>query len=122
MTTGSGAPRVTADAPLSKTMGAIAHERGTVAVVDGDRLVGVVTAGDLTRFAAGDPGFLDRPTSEAMNPDPRTTTPEERASRALEAMERHGIMALPVLEEGRLVGMIHLHDILRAGVGGEREA
>lgn len=122
MVTGDGAPRVTPDAPLSETMRAIAHRRGTVAVVEGDRLVGVVTAGDLTRFAAREPGFLARPTSEAMNPGPRTTTPGERASRALEAMERHGVMALPVLDDGRLVGMVHLHDILRAGVGGETGA
>lgn len=123
VTGGEGAPRVSPDAPLSETMAAIAHRRGTVAVVEDDgRLVGVVTAGDLTRFADTDPGFMDRPTSAAMNPEPRTTSPGERASRALEAMERHGIMALPVLEDDRLVGMIHLHDVLRAGVGGERDA
>lgn len=120
MLAGDGAPRVAPDAPLSETMLAIAHRRGTVAVVEGDRLVGVVTAGDLTRFASREPGFLERRTSEAMTPEPRTTTPDERASHALETMERHGIMALPVLEDDRLVGMIHLHDILRAGVGGGR--
>lgn len=122
MVSGEGAPRVTPDTPLSETMEAIAHRRGTVSVVEGDRLVGVVTAGDLTRFAAGDPGFLRRPTSDAMTRDPRTTTRDELATRALEVMERHGIMALPVLEDARPVGMIHLHDILRAGVGGERDA
>jgi len=123
MVTGEGAPRVSGETPLSETMSAIAHRRGTVSVVDADgRLAGVVTAGDLTRFAAGHPDFLERPTSEAMNAEPRTTTPEERASHALDRMERHGVMALPVVRDGRPLGMVHLHDVLRAGVGGSREA
>ncbi len=118
MVTGDGAPCVRATDPLSETMVAIAHRRGTVAVVDDvGRLLGVVTAGDLTRFASRQADFLQRPTGEAMNPHPRTTTPAERATEALERMERRGIMALPVLEAGRVVGMIHLHDALRAGFG-----
>ena len=47
---------------------------------------------------------------------PKTTTPTEIAGAAVRVMEQHGIMALPVLDGGRkLVGMVHLHDLMKAG-------
>lgn len=117
MVPGEDVPTVSPGAPLSEAMAAIAHRRGTVAVVEDGGLVGVVTAGDLTRFAARHASFLERSTSEAMTTDPKTAGVDERAHAALGRMERHGVMALPVLEDGRLVGMVHLHDVLRAGLG-----
>lgn len=118
MVTGDEVPVCGPTEPLAGAMRRIAHQRGTVAVVSGDRLVGVLTAGDLTRFASKHPDFLERPVSEAMTRDPRTAAPGERAAAALERMEEHGIMALPVVEDGEVLGMAHLHDLLRAGVGG----
>jgi len=51
-----------------------------------------------------------------MTRTPKTTTPDELAGAAVQVMERHGIMALPVLDGGRrVVGMVHLHDLMRAG-------
>jgi arabinose-5-phosphate isomerase len=53
---------------------------------------------------------------EVMTRDPKTTTPGELGAAAVGVMERCGIMALPVLDEGRrVVGMVHLHDLMRAG-------
>ncbi len=114
----SEVPGVAPDAPLSETMRQIAHLRGTVPVVeDGDRVVGVVTAGDLTRFAEERPDFLERPTGEAMSSDPVTTGPDALAAEAVRVMEEQGIMALPVVDgEARLLGIVHLHDLLRAGI------
>lgn len=111
-------PGLEPDAPLSEAMRQIAHLRGTVPVLNGDgRVLGVVTAGDLTRFAEDRPDFLDRPTREAMTEDPEVVGPEELAVQAVHVMEDRGIMAMPVVDgTGTLLGIVHLHDLLRAGV------
>lgn len=111
-------PGVGPDASLAEAMHQIAHRRGTVPVLDGGRrVVGVVTAGDLTRFAEERPDFLDRPVREAMSANPRLIGPDALAAEAVRLMEEHGIMALPVVDgRGTLEGIVHLHDLLRAGV------
>jgi arabinose-5-phosphate isomerase len=95
----------------------LAKKRGTVAVLDGgEALVGVVTAGDLTRLMERTDHFLDIPVREVMTATPKSTRVDELAGAAVHLMEQHGIMALPVLDGGsRLVGMVHLHDLMRAG-------
>ena len=60
--------------------------------------------------------FLDVAVSEVMTRAPQTTAPSELAGAAVRLMEKHGIMALPVLDEARkVVGMVHLHDLMKAG-------
>jgi arabinose-5-phosphate isomerase len=95
----------------------LAEQRGTVPVVDADRrLVGVVTAGDLTRLMERDPDFLSTPVGEVMTSDPKTATPRELGVAAVSRMEAYGIMALPVVEDDRrVVGVVHLHDLMRSG-------
>lgn len=116
---GEGLPRIRPDAELAEAMHQIAHRRGTVPVVEeGDRVVGVITAGDLTRFAEGRVDFLTRRVAEAMNRSPTVIAPGALATEALHLLEDRGVMALPVVDEGeRLLGIVHLHDLLRAGVG-----
>ena len=96
----------------------LAEMRGTVPIVDAQRrVVGVVTSGDLTRLMERDPGFLDVPVREVMTSAPKLSRVGELASAAVHIMEKHGIMALPVVtEEDRLKGIVHLHDLLRSGV------
>ena len=96
----------------------LAEMRGTLPVVDGSRkVVGVVTAGDLTRLMERDPRFLERPVADVMTRDPKVAYAEELGSAAVRRMEKYGVMALPVQdEEGCLVGVVHLHDLMRAGV------
>jgi arabinose-5-phosphate isomerase len=95
----------------------LAEQRGTVPIVDANSvLLGVVTAGDLTRLMERDQDFLDRPVQEVMTHDPKTASSGELGSAAASRMEAYGIMALPVIdEEGRLLGVVHLHDLMRAG-------
>jgi arabinose-5-phosphate isomerase len=51
-----------------------------------------------------------------MTRDPLSATPTDLGAAAVGIMERHGVMALPVLDEGRrVIGMVHLHDLMRAG-------
>lgn len=113
----SEVPALGPDASLREAMREIAHRRGTVPVVDEGRVIGVLTAGDLTRFADHRPDFLERPVREAMNPEPKLIETGALAAEAVHVMEAHGIMALPVVDgDRRLHGLVHLHDLLRAGV------
>jgi len=110
-------PTLGPDRPMRECVVLLAEKRGTVAVVDrAGSLVGVVTAGDLTRLMEKTDAFLDLPVGDVMTRQPKSTTRDELAAAAVRLMEQHGIMALPVLDGGRkLVGMVHLHDLMKAG-------
>jgi arabinose-5-phosphate isomerase len=94
----------------------LAEKRGTVPIVDEERrVVGVVTAGDLTRLMERREDFFDLPVRNVMTVSPRVTEPDALAAAAVYEMEKFGIMALPVVDaERRLLGLVHLHDLLRA--------
>jgi len=96
----------------------LAEMRGTVPILDeGGRVVGVVTAGDLTRLMERGGDFLEVPVREVMTPTPKLSRMGDLASAALHLMEKHNIMALPVVDEkDRLKGIVHLHDLMRSGV------
>jgi arabinose-5-phosphate isomerase len=88
---------------------------GCLGVVDPDGLLkGIITDGDLRRHM-GD-GLLKRRAGEIMTAAPKTVSPEFLASAALEIINSSAITTLFVVEEGRPVGIIHIHDLLRAGV------
>lgn len=107
---------VSPDTLMREVVMVLARQRGIAMVVTDGRLAGVVTAGDLTRMAERTPDFLGHPASEAMTPTPRTTAPDALAAAVTGEMERIGIMAMPVVEGGgRPVGVVHLHDLMRAG-------
>ena len=110
-------PLLLPDRPMRECVVLLAEKRGTVAVADRNgSLVGVVTAGDLTRLMEKTDRFLDIPVGEVMTRTPKTTSPGEIAGAAVRLMEQHGIMALPVLDGGRkVVGIVHLHDLMKAG-------
>jgi arabinose-5-phosphate isomerase len=82
----------------------------------GEDLIGVITAGDLTRLAERERNYLELTVEQVMTRTPKTIGSDELAAHAVGLMERHGIMVLPVLDgSGRLAGVVHLHDLLRAG-------
>jgi arabinose-5-phosphate isomerase len=61
--------------------------------------------------------FLHVPVARVMNTSPKVARADELGSAVVYRMEQFGIMAMPVLDgEERMVGMIHLHDLMRAGV------
>jgi arabinose-5-phosphate isomerase len=94
----------------------LAHQRGIALVADAGRLLGVVTAGDLSRIAERTPEYWELEVSQVMTTTPKTIARDELAAAAVGVMERCGIMALPVTDQaGSLCGVVHLHDLMRAG-------
>jgi arabinose-5-phosphate isomerase len=109
-------PRIGPDEAMRRCIVLLAEKRGTAVVVDGeDRVLGVVTAGDLTRLMEREEEVFTLPVRSVMSPSPKLTGPDVLGSAAVYQMETHGIMALPVVEDDRLVGIVHLHDLMRAG-------
>jgi arabinose-5-phosphate isomerase len=90
---------------------------GCVGVAESGRLIGIVTDGDLRR--AMGPSLLDQPVRAVMTPDPRTIRPDALAADALREMNAgdRPITSLFVVDgAGSPIGILHLHDLLRAGV------
>ena len=113
---GTDYPVLPPTATMRQAVVLLAEKRGTVVVAEGGSVSGVVTAGDLTRLMERTEKFLEVPVSEVMNKAPKTVEADSLASAAVYLMEKHGIMALPVVEGvNKLVGIVHLHDLMRAG-------
>jgi arabinose-5-phosphate isomerase len=110
-------PSIGPDELMRRCVVLLAEKRGTVPVVDGDRrVIGVVTAGDLTRLMERREDVLNVPVASVMNRSPKTIGTGVLAASAVYQMEVHGIMALPVVDDDhRLLGIVHLHDLMRAG-------
>ena len=96
----------------------IAARRGIAIVVDDiGRVDGVLTAGDLSRMVERGGDLLPTPVESVMTKNPKIANIGELASAVAYRLEEHGIMAMPVVDEnGRLSGVVHLHDLLRARV------
>lgn len=78
------------------------------------KLLGIITDGDLRRHIDRD--FLDHSAEEIMTKDPITTTPTTLAAEAIAIMNKKNITSLFVLDAEKIVGILHLHDCLRAGI------
>ncbi len=100
-----------ADALLEMTRGRF----GCAGVVNrGRKLVGIITDGDLRRHMS--PRLLEAPTKAVMTRNPKTIAPAALASEAVHVMNAIKITNLFVVEDGRPVGILHIHDCLRAGI------
>ncbi|MGB1235537.1 MAG: KpsF/GutQ family sugar-phosphate isomerase [Planktomarina sp.] len=109
-------PLISPDQAMSDTLLMMtAKGFGVAGVVQQERLIGIVTDGDLRRNLDG---LLDRTTADVMSRDPLTISPDALAERALGEMNKRKITSLFVTHKDRKVlGLIHIHDCLRAGLG-----
>ncbi len=88
---------------------------GCVGIINAQgRLVGIITDGDLRRHMR--PNLLEARVEDVMTANPKTISPGQLASEALEILNSSKITALMAAEAGKPVGIIHFHDLLRAGV------
>lgn len=110
-------PVLAPEATMREAVVTLAERRGTAVVVDAARhVLGVVTSGDLTRLMEHRDDFLGVRVDGVMTRTPKLARDDELAGAVVYRMEQHGIMAMPVVDAaGVLVGVVHLHDLLRAG-------
>ena len=116
---GAEVPIVAAEATLSAVVREMSGKRlGATAVVDGaGRLVGIVTDGDLRRAMERGDGGWPGTAAGLMTRTPKTVGRGDLAMTALALMERHSITQLLIADDlGRPEGIVHLHDLLKAGV------
>jgi arabinose-5-phosphate isomerase len=119
MHTGVEVPIVREEASMKDVVVEMTAKRlGVTTVVDAKgRLQGVVTDGDVRRLHLREGALLGLTARDCMTADPKVIGAEELAVRALQAMESHSITSLVVVDtERRPVGVLHLHDILRAKI------
>lgn len=116
--TGEEVPIVYEDTPMPDVIIEMTSKGfGATAVIDkGGKLVGIITDGDLRRFVRRGGNFNTSTAKDVMTKNPKTVKSDELAAEALKKMEEHKITVLIVIDdEGRPEGIIHMHDILRAG-------
>jgi arabinose-5-phosphate isomerase len=87
---------------------------GCVGIVDGEALVGIITDGDLRRHMR--PELINQRVDDVMTRGPNTVRPDQLASEALEFLNAMKRTVLFVVDGTRPVGLLHMHDLLRAGV------
>jgi arabinose-5-phosphate isomerase len=113
MHTGDALPRVTPKAKMPDVIYEMSRKKlGVTAVVDGGKLLGIVSDGDLRRLLEKrGKDVLDLTADECMTKDPKTISSTEFATAALAAMEEKKITSLVVVDDGQVRGIVHLHDL-----------
>lgn len=116
MHTGDALPVVDAQTLMADAVVVMTEKRfGCVGVTGpGGALVGIVTDGDLRRHMSR--GLLEHPVHDVMTRDPKTVAPSALAAEAIKLMNASKITSLFVVDGGRPVGIVHVHDLLRMGV------
>jgi arabinose-5-phosphate isomerase len=113
---GDAIPLIARAAPMSEAIVEMSAKGfGCVAVIEATgKLAGVITDGDLRRHMRAD--LLQAMVDDVMTASPKTVRPDQLASEALQILNASKITALIVVEADRPVGIVHFHDLLRAGV------
>ena len=120
MHTGDALPFVSPETEMTKAVVEISSKRLGVAIVSdaGRKILGVLTDGDIRRgIEKWGKDFFDMKAGEVMTKNPKTISEDELAVKALSIMETHSITSLAVPDsDGKAIGVIHLHDILKQGI------
>ncbi|WP_424422494.1 KpsF/GutQ family sugar-phosphate isomerase [Parvibaculum sp.] len=113
---GEEMPLGRADMPMSQALIEMSRKSlGCLGVVDSaGALIGIITDGDLRRHMGSD--LLEKRVGDIMNPAPKTVPSTMLATEALNFLNERKITSLFVVENGKPVGLVHIHDFLRAGV------
>ncbi len=118
MLTGSRIPTVSPETPFSEALAELNEKSlGAVLVVSsGKEILGILTDGDIRRLMVKSLDIFSRPVSEVMTLTPKTIKEDLLAADALSIMQRHEVTILAVVNHHqRLVGILHLHDLLGKG-------
>ena len=94
---------------------------GSVLILEGELLAGILTERDIVRAISHDIGAPRDEIAHWMSATPKTVSPESSLEEARDLMDRNHIRHLPVTEGGRLVGMLSMRDLIKVGAGSARD-
>lgn len=111
-------PIVNPETPLKETVVVMSEKGfGAAIIVDKNKnLTGIITDGDLRRFIKKGGSIDNSLTKEAMTKNPKKVEKDKYVLEVLEEMEKYNITVMPVVENNKPIGIVHLHDILKSGV------
>lgn len=110
-------PKVVPTTPIKDVIIEISKKRlGTTAVLKNDKIVGIITDGDLRRMLKDNNDISTLTAQDIMSKNPKTINSDEMAIKALETMENNSITQLLVEDNSKYVGVVHLHDLLKEGI------
>ncbi|MCL2290473.1 MAG: KpsF/GutQ family sugar-phosphate isomerase [Bacteroidetes bacterium] len=112
-------PMVSPNAPMPEVILEISGKRlGVTAVMENEKLMGAITDGDLRRMLQKNPDYTHLLAKDVMTLHPKTITEDILAVEALEIMKAKNITNLFVVDSlGRYLGVLHIHDIIKEGIG-----
>lgn len=111
------APKVNIHDNIRQVILEISSKRlGATAVIQDEKLAGIITDGDLRRMLERNDNFSSLTAADIMSGNPRTTHPEQLVVNALATMRENNITQLLVTQNNTYLGVIHLHDILHEGI------
>jgi CBS domain-containing protein len=87
------------------------RDTGDIVVTEGDQVRGIVTDRDIAVRAVADGKGPDTPLSDVLSGDPITIGPDDRVEQAVDIMRQHAVRRIPVVDDGRLVGVISIGDL-----------
>ena len=118
MLTGDSVGTVSNRATMKEVLLELVAKRGICAVLgDKSELIGVITDGDFKRLLQKTRDFMKIKAIDVMNKNPKSIRSDELCISAVKMMESYSIISMPVVDENkRVVGMVHLHDLMRAKV------
>ena len=110
-------PEVGSDDNLTRVIIEMTHKRlGATVVMKEEQLLGIITDGDLRRMLMKYPNIEQVKAAQIMTSNPKTIDEDALVVDALHKMRENSITQLPVVHEGKYLGIIHLHDILKEGI------
>ncbi|MBK8599702.1 MAG: KpsF/GutQ family sugar-phosphate isomerase [Flavobacterium sp.] len=110
-------PTVSPDTPIKKVIFEISEKRlGVTAVVDNNKVVGIITDGDIRRMLNNHDTIAGITAQDIMTKNPKTITSSSMVIDAFNLMEDFSITQLVVVDEGEFKGILHIHDILKEGI------
>jgi len=110
-------PQVSEKDSISKVIIAISKGRlGAAAVLKGEKLIGIITDGDLRRAMEKNLDFTKTKAKDIMSKNPKSSQISDLAVKAFQVMEKNKVSQLLVLDGKKYKGMVHIHDLLKEGI------
>ena len=110
-------PQVLPSSTINEVIVEISNKRqGATAVIDENKLLGIITDGDIRRMLESEADWSKVKAVDIMNTNPKTVSYDELATSSLKIMEQNNISQIIVLKESNYFGIVHIHDILKEGL------